>query len=183
MAALGIDATGRIPAGAAAGPGRVVGRLTDIGWGGTLRRILGDGAPDEPVPDDLFDAVLKVLAAWDWAERPAGVVTLPSRSRPRLIAALGQRIAATGRLSYLGSLGYGTGGPPGRQYNSAQRLAALWRTLAVPGDLGAALDGFGQPVLLVDDRVSTGWTMTVGAKLLRDRGTPAVLPFALAATT
>jgi ATP-dependent DNA helicase RecQ len=183
MAALGIDATGRIPAGASAEPGRVVGRLTDIGWGGTLRRILADGAADEPVPDDLFDAVLKVLAGWDWAERPAGVVILPSRSRPRLIAALGQRIAAIGRLSYLGSLGYGPGGPPGRQYNSAQRLAALWRTLAVPGDLGAALDGFGQPVLLVDDRVGTGWTMTVGAKLLRDRGTPAVLPFALAATT
>jgi ATP-dependent DNA helicase RecQ len=183
MAALGLDATGRIPAGVAAEPGRCVGRLTDLGWGRPLRKVLADGAPDEPVPGDLFDAVLAVLAAWDWAERPAGVVTLPSRSRPRLIAELGQRIAAAGRLSYLGGLEYRNGAPPGSQYNSAQRLAALWRTLAVPADLAAALDGFGRPVLLVDDRIGTGWTMTVGAKLLREREAAAVLPFALAVNT
>jgi ATP-dependent DNA helicase RecQ len=39
------------------------------------------------------------------------------------------------------------------------------------------------PVLVVDDRVDTGWTMTVAAKLLRDAGAPAVLPFALATTS
>jgi ATP-dependent DNA helicase RecQ len=183
MAALGVDATGRIPPGVAAEPGRSVGRLTDIGWGGALRKVLADGALDGPVPDDLFGAVLTVLAAWDWAERPGAVVTLPSRSRPRLITALGERIATAGKLSYLGSLGYRNGGPPGRQYNSAQRLAALWRALAVPGELSAALAGSGQPVLLVDDRIGTGWTMTVGAKLLRDSGAPAVLPFALAVTS
>jgi ATP-dependent DNA helicase RecQ len=182
MAALGIDAAGRIPAEVAAEAGRSVGRLTDIGWGGTLRKVLADTAPDGPVPDDLFGAVLKVLAAWDWAERPAGVVTLPSRSRPHLIATLGERIAAAGKLSYLGALGY-RNGAPGRQCNSAQRLAALWRTLAVPGGLSTALAGFGGPVLLVDDRIGTGWTMTVGAKLLRECGAPAVLPFVLAVTT
>ncbi len=53
----------------------------------------------------------------------------------------------------------------------------------MPGDLGSTLAGFGQPVLLVDDRIVTGWTMTVGAKLLREAGAPAVLPFALAVTT
>jgi ATP-dependent DNA helicase RecQ len=183
MAALGVDASGRIPASVTAEPGRCVGRLTDIGWGSTLRKVLAEGTPDEPVPGELFDAVLAVLAAWDWGERPAGVVTLPSRSRPRLITALGERIAAAGKLSYLGGLAYRNGGLPGRQYNSAQRLAALWRTLAVPGDLGTALAGFGRPVLLVDDRIVTGWTMTVGAKLLRDCGVPAVLPFTLAVTT
>src|SRR4029077_18270548 len=99
-----------------------------------------------PVSEDLFGAVLTVLAAWDWAERPAGVVTLPSRSRPVMISSLGERIAAAGKLSYLGSLAYVNGGPPGRQYNSAQRLAALWRTLAVPDELGTALAGYGQPV-------------------------------------
>jgi len=183
MTALGIAASGRIPAEAAAEPGRSVGRLTDIGWGGALRRIIADGAPDEPVSDDLFAAALTVLAAWDWAERPAGVVTLPSRSRPVMISSLGQRIAVAGKLSYVGSLGYANGGPPGRQYNSAQRLAALWRTLAVPAGLRAALTGFAGPVLLVDDRIGTGWTMTVGAKLLRECDVPAVLPFALAVTT
>jgi len=100
-----------------------------------------------------------------------------------MISSLGQRIAVAGKLSYVGSLGYANGGPPGRQYNSAQRLAALWRTLVVPAGLRAALTGFAGPVLLVDDRIGTGWTMTVGAKLLRECDVPAVLPFALAVTT
>ena len=39
------------------------------------------------------------------------------------------------------------------------------------------------PVLLVDDQIDTGWTMTVAAKLLREAGASAVLPLALAATT
>jgi ATP-dependent DNA helicase RecQ len=41
----------------------------------------------------------------------------------------------------------------------------------------------GGPVLLADDRIDTGWTMTVAAKLLREAGAPAVLPLALAVAT
>jgi ATP-dependent DNA helicase RecQ len=36
-------------------------------------------------------------------------------------------------------------------------------------------------VLLVDDVIDTGWTMTVAARILRRAGASAVLPFALAA--
>jgi ATP-dependent DNA helicase RecQ len=35
-------------------------------------------------------------------------------------------------------------------------------------------------VLLVDDVIDSGWTMTVAARALRQAGAPAVLPFALA---
>jgi ATP-dependent DNA helicase RecQ len=38
------------------------------------------------------------------------------------------------------------------------------------------------PVLLVDDRVDTGWTITVAARLLRESGAAGVLPLALAVT-
>ena len=34
------------------------------------------------------------------------------------------------------------------------------------------------PVLLVDDVIDSGWTMTVAARLLRRAGAAAVLPFA-----
>jgi ATP-dependent DNA helicase RecQ len=113
------------------------------------------------------------------------VVAMPSRSRPALITSLGQRIAAIGRLPYLGALGYATEEGPGqRRHNSAQRLATLWRALVVPEDLRDALGSHGDgPVLLVDDQIDTGWTMTVAAKLLREAGAPAVLPLALAVTT
>ena len=129
--------------------------------------------------------MVQVLASWNWKQRPTAVVAMPSRSRPALITSLGQRIAAIGRLPYLGALGYATeDGPGARRHNSAQRLATLWRALVVPEDLREALASHGDgPVLLVDDQIDTGWTMTVAAMRLSDAGAPAVLPLALAVTT
>jgi ATP-dependent DNA helicase RecQ len=190
LAALGIDVSGKIGSEVSAEPGRALGRLTDLGWGPRLRALLGDGEAgpgrDGPVPDDLVAAVVKVLASWDWAQRPAGVITLPSRTRPALIGSLAARIAEIGRIPNLGALGYRPGirldRPAGRQYNSAQRLAAVWHELTVGEPVGEAVARLGGPVLLVDDRVESGWTMTVAAKLVREAGAPAVLPFALAVT-
>ncbi|HLU75354.1 MAG TPA: RecQ family ATP-dependent DNA helicase [Nonomuraea sp.] len=171
------DLSGRIKAGLGAEPGRALGRLTDIGWGNRLRELFQ--GPDGPMPDDMFAAVVKVLASWEWAQRPVAVVNVPSSTRPQLVRAFGERLAQVGRLSYLGELGYRSG-PPGRQFNSAKRVQAVRSTLAIPKDLGAAVAACGGPVLLVDDRVETGWTMTLGAALIRHAGAPAVLPLALA---
>jgi ATP-dependent DNA helicase RecQ len=156
------------------------------------RPSLDDPAPaspsaDRPVPDDLVAAVVKVLAAWDWDQRPAGVITLPSRSKPQLVESLGRRIAEIGRIPYLGALRYRHGAQPsrspGRQHNSAQRLAAVWDQLTVPEEVAAAAGQLAGPVLLVDERAESGWTMTVAARLLRQAGAPAVLPLVLAVTT
>jgi ATP-dependent DNA helicase RecQ len=174
-----LGVSGRIPAGALAEPGRALGRLTDIGWGNRLRELLADTAPDTEVPGEVFDAVVKVLAAWDWAERPAGVVTIASRSRPRLVTSLGERIARIGRLPYLGQVA-AVGDPGPRRHNSAQRLRSVWHSLALPDEVAAAVVSAPGPILLVDDRIDTGWTMTVAARLLREAGAPAVLPLALA---
>jgi len=100
---------------------------------------------------------------------------MPSLSRPVLIESLGERIAAIGRLSYLGAVRYRGDGPGPRRHNSAQRVRSLWNAFDVPEVSG--------PVLLVDDRIETGWTMTVVAKLLRESGATAVLPLALSVTT
>jgi ATP-dependent DNA helicase RecQ len=179
MKELGIDVSGKIPAEVSAEAGRAVGRPTDLGWGPRLRALLNGG-----VPGDLVDAVVKVLAAWDWAARPAGVITLPSRSRPQLIESLGRQIAEVGQMPYLGRLEYaGRNRPAASQFNSAQRLRALWDTFTVPGSVRAALAALAGPVLLVDDRIDTGWTMTVAARLLREAGATGVLPLALAVST
>jgi ATP-dependent DNA helicase RecQ len=171
------EVKGKIAAGELAEPGRALGRLTDIGWGTTLRTLFAE--PDQPVPPRLVDAVVKVLTAWDWAERPTAVMTLPSLTRPVLVGSLGERISAVGRLPYLGALRYRGDGPGPRRHNSAQRLRTLWHTFDLPDGMPPA----NGPVLLVDDRIETGWTMTVAAKLLRDAGVPAVLPLVLAVTT
>ena len=59
----------------------------------------------------------------------------------------------------------------------------MWGAFTVPEPLGRPWPSAGGPVLLVDDRVESGWTMTVAAKLLREAGAPAVLPLVLAVTT
>ncbi|HSL09171.1 MAG TPA: RecQ family ATP-dependent DNA helicase [Pseudonocardiaceae bacterium] len=175
LAAWGLDLAGRIPTAELAEAGRTVGRLTDLGWSARLREIFSTSAGDGPVPDELFDACVTVLAGWDWPARPLGIVAMSSRSRPTLVLDLAERIAAVGRLPLLGTMT--STGPSPSAANSAHRAAALLGSLRAP-EL-PALDG---PVLLVDDRVDTGWTLTVAARALRHAGAPAVLPFALATT-
>jgi ATP-dependent DNA helicase RecQ len=181
MNGLGVPLSGKIAAGERAEPGRALGRLTDIGWGNRLRVLLGASAADEPVPDDVFDACVQVLASWKWEQRPVAVVTVGSNRRPKLIRSLGERLAGIGRLEFLGELEMGTGAE--RRANSAQRLAGLWNAIHLPQSLAGNLATVGGPVMVVDDQIDTGWTMTVATRLLRKAGAPAALPFALATTT
>ncbi|RFU42950.1 recombinase RecQ [Actinomadura logoneensis] len=174
-----LGVSGRIPATEQAEEGRVLGRLTDIGWGNRLRALFADQAPDTDVPPDMFDAVVKVLSAWDWSTRPAAVVSVGSRSHLRLVTSLAARLSEIGRLPYLGEL-TPVGDPGPRRHNSAQRLRSVWTSLALSDELADAVVRAEGPILLVDDRIDTGWTMTVATRLLRQAGAPAVLPLALA---
>ena len=61
--------------------------------------------------------------------------------------------------------------PPRRRVGAARRRSR---------PCAAALEGLEGPVLLVDDLVSSRWTLTVAGRALRRAGAPDVLPFALA---
>ncbi|MGW4744923.1 RecQ family ATP-dependent DNA helicase [Streptomyces sp. NPDC004290] len=194
LAAVGVDLKGRIPPGEQSFGGRALGRLSDIGWGNRLRPLLADGTADGPVPDDVVQAVVHVLADWakgpgGWASgtpdapsRPAGVVTVASHRKPRLVGSLGQRIAEIGRMPLLGTVEYAPEAEELRlsRTNSAQRVVGLQRTLTVPPELAGRLADAGGPVLLVDDLSDTGWTLAVAARLLRRAGAEGVFPLVLA---
>ncbi|OBA90604.1 recombinase RecQ [Mycolicibacterium elephantis] len=171
---LGLDLKGRIADGPAVG--RVIGRLTDLGWGARLRRLLDQ--PDTTVPDDVVQAAVQVLAAWEWETRPTAVLALDSDTHPLLITSLAGELARLGRLTDLGVLRYAPGRRPVTAANSAYRVAALHGAWASPEAVGAA-DG---PVLLIDDVTDTGWTLTMASRLVRAAGAAEVLPFALAST-
>jgi len=181
MARLGVARSGRIDAGERVEPGRVVARLTDLGWGQRLRALLAPGASDGPADDGLLGACVEVLAGWGWDHRPVAVVAVPSLTRPLLIGSVAAHLARLGRLPYLGELALttadATGGPGG---NSAFRLAAVHDRFSVPPAITEGLAPLRGPVLLVDDLVDSRWTMTVAGALVRRAGADAVLPFALA---
>ena len=134
-------------------PGRAVGRLSDLGWGGRLRALLAPDTPDVALPDDVAGAVVEVLKAWahgddPWPARPVAVVAVASRRRPALVRSLAEHIAEVGRLPLLGAVLPTAGAPPsggGARGNSAQRVRALHGAFAVPADLAAAVAAARRP--------------------------------------
>ncbi|MBG6108215.1 ATP-dependent DNA helicase RecQ [Frigoribacterium sp. CG_9.8] len=188
MDRLGIDVRGNIPIAERTEPGRALARLTDLGWGGTLRELFAPDSLDARASPALISACVRVLADWSWQERPVAVVSMPSRRHPLLIASVAEGIAAVGKLPYFGALDLIGGGPLGDPGgNSAYRLAGVWQRfgaadliLTAGRDPAAGFDLTSGPVLLVDDLADSRWTLTVAGRELRRAGTPAVLPFVLA---
>lgn len=182
MATLGVPVSGKVAEGERAEPGRAIARLDGIGWGQVLRGLFApgpDGAGvDGELPEQLRAPVLAVLDAW--APRVDGVVVVASATRPRLAAHLADGVARYLGVPVIGAVAPRPGAAPGRHdVNSATRLAGVWHRLALDGP-PAALAGLpGRSVLLVDDRVDSGWTVAVATRLLRTAGADAVFPFAL----
>ncbi|WP_231443211.1 RecQ family ATP-dependent DNA helicase [Brevibacterium zhoupengii] len=177
MANIGVPLKGRIPAGELAAEGRAIARLSDLGQGQTLRSFLAPDAPDAEVPAQIGKWCLEVLAQWDWEIRPEVVVSVPSARRPATVRSLAANLASVGRLIDGGELlqVHDHGSP---EVNSAFRVKDLYDAFVVPPEVEEAVAG--KAVLLVDDEVVSRWTMAIGARLLRQAGATAVLPFALA---
>lgn len=190
LEAVGVPLRGKIAPSEQALPGRALGRLSDLGWGGRLRSLVGPEAADTTIPDDVAAAMVEVLRDWSrgtdpWPARPVAVVAIGSRSRPRLVHSLAERIATIGRLPLLGEVPprQGASGGDGPRGNSAQRVRTLHDAFVVPPTLADALANLTGPVLLIDDIVDSGWTMTMVARLLRQSGAPTILPLSLSLTS
>ncbi len=173
---LGLDLSGKISAGPE--EGRVVARLTDLGLGQALRDVFRPGVADQEVPVALVHGVIATLG--DWKPDLDAIVGFESRSHPLLVTSLVDGLARYLKVPVLGrisirddSIGTGQGAT-----NSAQRVAAISRRCTL-----AAEDVTGRRVLLVDDLISTGWSMTLGSMWLREAGAEAVYPLALGSET
>ncbi|ACY20140.1 DEAD/DEAH box helicase domain protein [Gordonia bronchialis DSM 43247] len=157
---------GRVPAGVAAEPGRVLAHADAPEWTEVLAAARNG---DEHALGELGDAAVATLSAWvrDTGMRPDVIVSL------RLTGTnLAETLAA--HLRDVGRRGGGTfpvrmGDPPTDATGAVE--AAYWRD-----HLGDAPDVAGQAVLLVVDASSSGWPITLAAARLREAGATAVLP-------
>ncbi|UQX88799.1 RecQ family ATP-dependent DNA helicase [Jatrophihabitans telluris] len=181
LPSLGVNLKGKIAASEQPETGRAIARLTDLGHGQQLRSLLAEHSADGPVPDSLVSAAVRVLADWDWSQRPVAVVAIGSRRRPQLVGDYAARIAGIGRLPLLGTVEHLGNSSPARS-NSAQRVLAVHDGYRLPAELAAALSGDfnGRPLLLVDDISDSGWTIAIVARLLRQAGAGQIYPLVLA---
>lgn len=173
LANLGIELKGKIADGAE--EGRAIARLTDLGHGQALRDLFRDSTPDGPVPHPLIEAMVTVLQ--DWRPRVDAIVFTESARRPGLVRDLADGLSRYFQVPIVGRWSIvDPSVDPGRgAANSAQRVAAVLRRSALEGQVPE-----GARVLLVDDRTSTGWTLTVAARAIRAAGAESVVPLVLA---
>ena len=177
LANLGLDLTGKIRATDAAEEGRAVARLTDLGHGQHLRDLFRPGAPDGPVPVPLVTAVIEGLRDWraEWPASPAGIVYVEAATRPTLTHDFAEGLSRYLQVPVVGrfSIADSSVQPGQGSANSAQRVAAVLRRFRLDGEVPS------RPVLLLDDLIDSGWTLTVATRAIRAAGASAVLPLAL----
>ena len=177
---LRIPLSGRIKTEEMAETGRVIARLTDLGWGEELRALF-DSQGDSRLPRKVEGLVQRVLEDWQ-AEvnfNAEGLVAITSTRRPRLVDSFSQCVAELLALPILGSLSP-TEVPDSTKANSARRVAALYGRIVASETLADELAGRKGSILLIDDLVDSGWTMTLGSRALRRMGVESVLPLAIA---
>jgi ATP-dependent DNA helicase RecQ len=158
-------------------PGMALSVYGDAGWGRDVQR--------GRVVDRAFDRVLvdgsvtAIQTRWRPVPAPEWVTCVPSMSRPGMLEAFAADLAGRLGIPYVPAITVRAGGAPqAEQQNSAQQLRNVHDKLAADASLVRA-----GPVLLVDDIVDSGWTLTLAGALLRDAGSGEVLPFALAAAS
>jgi ATP-dependent DNA helicase RecQ len=162
----------KIPADRRAEAGRALSVYGDAGWGSVVRRAKYH---DHACPDSLVAATVRLVEGWQPSPPPAWVTSVPSTSSGRLIADFARRVASALGLPYREVLGRSRPSRPQKEMeNSVQQLGNVYGGFDVTEPIPDA------PVLVIDDIVDSGWTLTVVADVLRGAGAPAVHPLVLA---
>jgi ATP-dependent DNA helicase RecQ len=102
---------------------------------------------------------------------------VPSLRSPALVRDLAEGVAARLGLPFVAAVSAVDRRPPQReQQNAAHQQRNVEGAFSVTGALPTG------PVLLVDDLISSGWTLAEVGRVLRRAGATAVLPVALASS-
>ena len=152
--------------------GRILSRWGDAGWG----QIVADDKHRGHFRDGLVTAVAEMVQdRWQPAPPPAWVTCVPSRTHRTLVPDFAQRLATALRLPFRPIVTKtGDNEPQKTQQNSFHQCRNLDGAFQIDASVPQGA------VLLLDDIVDSGWTMTVIAALLRQAGSGPVWPVALA---
>jgi ATP-dependent DNA helicase RecQ len=148
----------------------------DAGWG----KLVRDGKYLEGhFDDDLVEASAHLIRElWQPDPPPTWITAIPSDRHPILVADFATRLAIQLAIPFLPVI-HRTGNAPEQKnmQNSTMQARNVIGTLSIDQQ---PQEG---PVLLVDDIIDSGWTLTMAGYLLRKYGSGLVYPFTLAQAT
>jgi ATP-dependent DNA helicase RecQ len=165
---------GRITADRRAETGRALCILNDSGWGSLVWRGKYE---DDRFAEELVETLTGLIRGQRTNLPPSWVTCIPSLNHPRLVPDLASRVAARLHLPFV---------PAVRKTRATQPQKDMENSWQQAHNLDGAFhidrwEGMTGPVLLLDDVVDSGWTLTIVAALLRQEGSGPVAPFTLAA--
>lgn len=166
---------GNLPQHWQAEEGRILSRWGDAGWGG----LIADDKRAGRFRDALVEAMVEMIQArWQPNPAPRWVTCVPSNHHPTLVATFAQRVAGRLGLPFVDAIRKVRDNEPQKmqqnRFHQCRNLDGIFQVSdQIPAD----------PVLLIDDAIDSGWTMTVLAALLRRAGSGVVFPVALISTT
>ena len=156
--------------------GRYLCRWGDAGYGELVRSGKQD---DQMFADSLVDAVVNMIENWGPEPAPRALTFVPSLNNPELVASLARRVAAKSGLAFFDILERTRAAEAQKlMQNSAHQAANVDGAFSLKQ--GPSLPVGLEPVILLDDIVDSGWTMTEIGRVLRRAGFPVVYPLALA---
>ena len=156
--------------------GRALSIYGDAGWGHVVRRCKYDVGH---ITDELVEASAKLIRdRWKPEPLPEWISCVPSKRHPELVSGFARRLAARLGIPFLPVIEK-TRETESQKHmeNSPRQVHNLLEAFSVNHDILAS------PVILVDDVIDSGWTITMLAALLRLNGCGPVFPFALAKAT
>jgi ATP-dependent DNA helicase RecQ len=152
--------------------GRALARWGDAGWGAQVR---SNREKDVHFDDEVIDALADLVRQWHPDPAPTWIAFVPSLRAPDLVRDLADGLGRRLGLPVVDAIGQVRDTEPQRNMeNSVQQSRNVEGAFVVDAPMP---DG---PALLVDDLVSSRWTLTEVGRLLRQAGCPAVHPIVLA---
>jgi ATP-dependent DNA helicase RecQ len=158
-----------------AAEGRVLSRWGDSGWGGWVKQ----DKHSRHFRDELVEAIAQMYEnRWQPDPAPQWVTCVPSRNHPNLVPDFARRLAGRLQLPFLDAIHKVRDNESQKnQQNRFHQCSNLDGAFELNDDIPITA------VLLVDDVIDSGWTLTVLAALLRQAGSGIVYPVALASSS
>ncbi len=151
--------------------GKILSFWGDAGWGTSVLQ----GKHEMWYSDKLVEAVVNLYRRWQPQPAPKWITCIPSNSKPRLVAGFAERLSKKLGLPFSPVIIKVKDNQPQKvQENSYHQCSNLDGVFEIKTPISK------EAVLLIDDVIDSGWTMTIAAALLRRAGSGPVWPLALA---